>query len=115
MYESDSILGHLYDNVKTYSVNLNFNVNEELEATSSFPYNVFFVNGSEEYMKEASTIKSGYDRDLKRIMRQYGIRQEAEIVSGYIIQFTSKQYVKQTKIFDLRNEIAHACKVIQEK
>jgi hypothetical protein len=48
-------------------------------------------------------------------MRQYGIQSEAQLVSGYILKFTSKQYAKQAKMFDLRNEISHAVKIIQDK
>ncbi|CAF2120252.1 unnamed protein product [Rotaria magnacalcarata] len=67
-------------------------------------------------MRDARIIKGEYDRDLKRLMRQYRIINEAEVVSGYILRFTSKQYAKETKIlFDLRNEITHAYRVIQEK
>ena len=66
-------------------------------------------------MKDASVTKNEYDRELKRVMRQYGIKNEAELVSGYILKFTSKQYAKETKLFELRNEITHAYRVIQDK
>ena len=81
----------------------------------SFPYRRFFVDGSAGYMEEAGIIKSDYDRDVKRIMRQYGIRHEVELVSGYILKFTSKQYTRETKLFDLRNEITHAYRIIQDR
>jgi hypothetical protein len=66
-------------------------------------------------MRAASFTKNEYDFELKRVMRQYGIQSEAQLVSGYILKFTSKQYAKQAKIFDLRNEISHAVKIIQNK
>ncbi|CAF4753912.1 unnamed protein product [Rotaria sp. Silwood1] len=114
-YDSQTILGKLYDKVIYYSSNLNINEEEEIFATSVFPYESFIINGKDEYVQDARIIKSEYDRDIKRIMRQYGIKHEVEVLSGYILKFTSKQYAKETKIFDLRNEITHTYRVIQEK
>jgi len=114
-YHSNTILGELYDDIQSYNTNFNFNEDDEITATLSFPYQSFFINEIESYMKDACIIKNEYDRDVKRVMRQYGIKHEAEIVSGYILQFTSKQYAKETKLFELRNEITHAYRVIQDK
>lgn len=114
-YDSKRILGILYDEVKLCDCELYINEAEEIKATSSFPYKAFSFKGEEEYIKEARIIKNGYDLDLKRIMRQYGIKHEVEVVSGYLLRFTSKQYSKQTNIFDLRNEISHAYRITQEK
>jgi RNA-dependent RNA polymerase len=114
-YHSDTILGILYDKIGCYNSDLYINQEDEITATSSFPYESFFINEIDDYMKDARIIKSEYDRDVKRVMRQYGIKHEAEVVSGYILKFTSKQYVKETKLFELRNEITHAYRVIQDK
>ncbi len=115
-YHSNTILGILYDKIQYFNADLNFNEEDEIIATLSFPYESFFIDEIDSYMKEeAQIIKSEYDRDVKRVMRQYGIKHEAEIVSGYILKFTSKQYAKETKIFELRNEITHAYRVIQDK
>ena len=48
-------------------------------------------------------------------MRQYGIRREGELLSGYILKFTNKQYAKQAKAFEIRNEIAHAVRAVREE
>ncbi|CAF1676730.1 unnamed protein product [Rotaria magnacalcarata] len=115
-YQSTTVLGIIYDKVASYQSNLYINSEEEIKATSSFPYQSFTVNGSDKYMKDARIVKGEYDRDLKRLMRQYGIRNEAEVVSGYILQFTSRQYANETKnLYDLKNDIVHAYRVIQEK
>ncbi|CAF4632361.1 unnamed protein product, partial [Rotaria socialis] len=115
-YKSTTVLGIIYDKVASYQSNLYINLEEEIKATSSFPYQSFTVNGSDTYMEDARIVKGEYDRDLKRLMRQYGIRNEAEVVSGYILQFTSRQYANETKnLYDLRNDIVHAYRVIQEK
>ena len=114
-YHSETILGQLYDEVKQFEMNLRTHSEQNTVYVSSFPYESLVVNGSDEYMIVAAHIKNDYDFELKRVMRQYGIRTEAELVSGYILKFTTKQYAKQAKTFDLRNQISHAVKVIQEK
>jgi hypothetical protein len=114
-YHSSTILGILYDKIEYPNTDLYINENDEITATSSFPYKSFLINETDDYVKDARIIKSEYDRDLKRVMRQYGIKHEAEVVSGYILKFTSKQYAKETKLFELRNEITHAYRVIQDK
>ncbi|CAF1202197.1 unnamed protein product [Rotaria sordida] len=114
-YHSKSILGQLHDKIPFYGSDIHIDEEEEIRATSSFPYKSFFIAGDKNYIKDARIIKGEYDRDILRIMRQYGIQNEAEIVSGCLLKFTSKQYAKETKIFDLRNEITHAYKVIRDK
>ncbi len=112
---SNTILGTLYDMIKLDNSDLYINEEEEINITSSFPHKSFFVDGDVDYIPDARIIKADYERDIKRIMRQYGIKHEVEVVSGYILKFTSKQYAQETKLFELRNEITHAYKVIQDK
>ncbi|CAF3011562.1 unnamed protein product [Rotaria sp. Silwood2] len=114
-YHSKYILGQLYDKTPSYNSDIHINEEEEIRATSSFPYKSFLIAGYKNHIKDARVIKGEYDRDIFRIMRQYGIQNEAEIVSGCLLKFTSKQYAKETKIFDLKNEITHAYKVIRDK
>ncbi len=112
---SDTILGILYDKIECYNTDLYINEEEEINATSSFPYKDFFINENDYYMQDAKIMKSEYDRDLKRVMRQYGIIHEVEVISGYILKFTSKQYANESKMYELRNEVTHAYRVIQDK
>ena len=113
---STTILGILYDKIECYKTDLYISQEEEIHTASTFPYKSFIIDGIDKsIMKEALNLKNEYDRDIKRIMRQYGIQYEVELVSGYILRFTSKQYAKETKLFELRNEINHAYKVIQDK
>ncbi len=115
-YKSTTILGILYDKIECYQTDLNIRKEDEIHMASSFPYKSFFIDGIDKnIMKEARNMKIEYDRDVKRVMRQYGIKHEVEIVSGYILRFTSKQYAKETKLFELRNEITYAYRVIQDK
>ncbi|CAF3855780.1 unnamed protein product, partial [Rotaria sp. Silwood1] len=114
-YQSETILGKLYDEILSYKLDLNINKEEEIAATSAFPYASFFIDGHDVYMTDARVTKNEYDRELKRVMRQYGIKHEVELVSGYILKFNSKQYTKEKRIFELRNEITHAYRVIRDK
>lgn len=114
-YQSTTILGKLYDEIQCYKTDLNIDQKEEITATSSFPYKSFNIDGYKAHIKYANVIKNEYERELKRVMRQYGIKHEVELVSGYILKFISKQYSNETKIFDLRNEINHAYQVIRDK
>ncbi|CAF4083207.1 unnamed protein product [Adineta steineri] len=114
-YHSETILGRLYDEVKRFENNLNVNREHNGSNKSSFPYQALIVDGSDIFMAAAMTTKNEYNSELKRVMRQYGIQSEAELVSGYILKFTTKQYSKQAKTFELRNEISHAVKTIQDK
>ena len=114
-YPSETILGQLYNQVKQFEVELHRDQRQFVADATAFPYNILVVDGSDSYMTAAAITKNEYDLELNRVMRQYGIQNEAQIVSGYILKFTSKQYAKQAKMFDLRNEISHAVKVIQDK
>lgn len=114
-YHSTTILGQLYDEVKEFEANLNDDKYQNPMYKCSFPYETLVVEGSEAHINAAEITKNEYDLELKRVMRQYGIKSEAELVTGYILKFTTKQYAKQAKTFDLRNEISHAVKAIQEK
>jgi len=114
-YHSKTILGILYDKIQNYNIDFYIDEENEINATSSFPYELFLIDKIDEYMKDAHILKVEYDRDVKRVMRQYGIKHEVEIVSGYILKFTSKQYAKETKLFELTKEITHAYRVIQDK
>jgi len=114
--KSTTILGILYDKIEDDKTDLYMSKEEEIHMASSFPYKSFIIDGIDKnIMKEARNMKIEYDRDVKRVMRQYGIKHEVEIVSGYILRFTSKQYAKETKLFELRNEISYAYRVIQDK
>jgi hypothetical protein len=114
-YISTTILGKLYDELKNYKMDLIIDEKEEINATFKYPYKSFHVDGYEVHMRYAISTKNEYDRELKRVMRQYGIKNEVELVSGYILKFISKQYANETKLFDLRNEISHAYRIIRDK
>ena len=129
-YESISILGQLYREAKKFKVT----ANETQSANQkSFPYSSFVIAGYLSYIDEARTLKEEYDREcnnermkqragssilwvlVRRLMRHYGVRHETEILSGYMTKFMSRQHSKEGKLFELRNEIAHAIRVMRHK
>jgi len=114
---SNKILGQLYDRVKQFQEVLKSEQQQNIQQTDSFlPYHLLFIDGFDSYISAARITKYEYDSELKQLIRQYGIHNEVQLVSGYIVKFTSRQYAKkQTKIYDLQKEIAHAVRVIQDK
>ncbi|KAJ0099035.1 hypothetical protein Patl1_19784 [Pistacia atlantica] len=65
-------------------------------AMTSFDYDML-VDGFKKYVSEAVYYKCEYDSSLSNLMKHYGIKTEAEIVSGYII--------KMAKCFDKRRDL----------
>ena len=114
-HDSTTILGKLYDDIANRRIDLVSRPQADIRRESSFPYQSFYVPGDEGYIVDANVNKHEYERELMRVMRQYGIKREEEIVSGYIPKLTSKQYYNQTNLFELRNEIAHAYRGIRDK
>ncbi|CAM4955855.1 unnamed protein product [Rotaria socialis] len=111
-HSSTSILGQLYDEVKKFKIDSN--QNKDLNK-KPFPYRTLIIDGYLSYITDARILKEEYDRELRRIMRHYGLHRESEIISGYIIKFMSKQYAKRGKIFELRNEITNAIRSLRNK
>lgn len=103
--KSISVLGQLYDDVEKYKFDEDVEHEDEIQWALQFPFDDLIMNGHEKYLKQAKLDKTEYDNELQRMMRQYGIRSEAELVSGQILNFYAKQYKNETKLFDLRNEI----------
>ena len=114
-YRSTTVLGQLYDQVQPYSVELTIDATQEISYAKDFPYQLFVVDGYKDYQTEADAMKNEYNRELRRLMRQYGMQNEQEVISGYILKFNAKQYAKEAKIFEIRQEITNAYRVIREK
>ena len=112
---STTILGQLYDRVKDYNIALNIDVQREISDAARFPFASFTVAGYRDFESEAFATKSEYDRELRRLMRQYGITHEQEVISGYILKFNSRQYAKDGNIFQLKQDITHAYRAIRTK
>ena len=114
-YESKTILGKLYDDVKRKTAYLISDGDQEIEYQFEFPYFALQVDGYQEYWENAKTIKSQYDSELKRVMAQYGIKYESDLVSGYIKALHSNQLYKETKMFELLKEVSHLYTGIRDR
>ncbi|RIA85008.1 putative RNA-dependent RNA polymerase 1 [Glomus cerebriforme] len=80
-YKSEKVLGTLYRSIKEekYQPYTHLNFDKRL-----------YVEGYEEYLKDAQILKSAYDAAIKGVMNQFGIMTEFEAVSGYIIDTITK-------------------------
>ncbi|CAF1105581.1 unnamed protein product, partial [Didymodactylos carnosus] len=115
-YISTTILGQLYDRVQDHQRDLNEeNYEQYNNLINTFPYEKFHIDGKDDYLEDAYIIKQEYDRELRRIMRQYGIKRESELISGYILRLMNKKYNKESKMFELRQEISHAVRFVRDK
>ncbi|KAJ4714892.1 RNA-dependent RNA polymerase [Melia azedarach] len=99
-YESQSVLGKLYREVK--------DIAPTTAAVKSFTEEVatqcydpdMEVDGFREYISDAFKYKTRYDNRLGNLMDYYGIKTEAEIVSGYIMEM-AKSFDKKRDLEDI--------------
>ncbi|KAI3734100.1 hypothetical protein L6452_13562 [Arctium lappa] len=95
-YESQNVIGKLFREVK--------DISPEDSAVSPFTRDVALrtydadmeVHGFEDYVDEAFDFKTEYDYKLGNLMAYYGIKTEAELLSGSIM--------KMSRSFDRRND-----------
>ena len=85
-YRSDNVLGKLYDQCQSIMSNRG----EHLQDITYFD-NDFLVPGYEDYVQVAQTIHDYYRRNIARLMNEYGISTEAEIVTGHILNLKKQR------------------------
>nr|XP_043614354.1 probable RNA-dependent RNA polymerase 1 [Erigeron canadensis] len=94
-YKSQSVIGKLFREVKDIApTNCPFNTFTLDVARRTYDTDMEVV-GFEKYVKEAVILKTEYDYRLGNLMDSYGIKTEAELVSGSIM--------KMSKSIDKRN------------
>ncbi|CAL9150062.1 probable RNA-dependent RNA polymerase 1 [Musa acuminata AAA Group] len=91
-YESQGILGKLYHATKACGFATVEAFTEEVAMRSYDPD--MEVDGFEEYVDEAFVFKGEYDFKLGNLMDHYGIKTEAEIIGGHIMNM-SKMFTKK--------------------
>lgn len=64
---------------------------------------MFVVDGYEEYLDDAETMKQAYDRELRAIMSKYKIKTEAEAITGHILDFRP---IHRRKLYDVQEMVA---------
>ena len=95
-YESQNVIGKLFREVKDISPQ-DSPVSPFTKAVAVKTYDRDMeVNGYEEYVDEAFDFKTEYDYKLGNLMDYYGIKTEAELLSGSIM--------KMSRSFDRRND-----------
>lgn len=96
IYESKRIIGKLFREVKDISPSsVSFQSFTEEVARRSYDFDME-VDGFTDYIDEAFDFKMDYDYKLGNLMEYYGIKTEAEILSGSIM--------RMSKTFDRRKD-----------
>ncbi|KAJ7568127.1 hypothetical protein O6H91_01G019700 [Diphasiastrum complanatum] len=111
-YISSSILGKLFQSVKeAATVELPMVLFSEEDVYKAYDKHLE-VDGFQQYVDEAMTYKSWYDAKLTGLMNQYGIKQEAEVLSGNILRL-SRYYCQCQR--DVKERIQHAVNALQKE
>ncbi|XWS69497.1 hypothetical protein CRYUN_Cryun04dG0184100 [Craigia yunnanensis] len=97
-YESQSVIGRLYRELKSISTGVSTGVKHFTKEVAEQSYDSDMeVDGFLAYVDDAKYYKSEYDYKLANLMRTYVVKTEAEMISGCIM--------KMSKSFDRRIDL----------
>lgn len=97
-YESQSVIGKLYREVKKFERGASTGTPHFTKEVAEQSYDSDLeVDGYLDYVNDALHCKTEYDSKLANLMRYYGVRTEAEMISGCI--------TKMSKSFDRRRDL----------
>jgi len=91
-YESTGVIGKLYREIKKHTPHIKHFTRDV--ARRSYDTDLI-VDGYEDYISEAIEFKEEYDFKLGNLMDHYGIKSEAEIISGCILKM-AKNFTKSS-------------------
>ncbi|KAF8729529.1 hypothetical protein HU200_017470 [Digitaria exilis] len=91
-YESTGVIGKLYREIKKHTPHIKHFTRDE--ARRSYDTDLI-VDGYKDYISEAIDFKEDYDFKLGNLMDHYGIKSEAEIISGCILKM-AKNFTKSS-------------------
>ncbi|GJM86772.1 hypothetical protein PR202_ga02662 [Eleusine coracana subsp. coracana] len=91
-YESKGVIGKLYREIKKHTPHIKYFTKDV--ARRSYDTDLI-VSGFEDYITEAMDLKEEYDFKLGNLMDHYGIKSEAEIISGCILKM-AKNFTKSS-------------------
>ncbi|XP_057854773.1 probable RNA-dependent RNA polymerase 1 [Cryptomeria japonica] len=112
MYESKRIIGKLYRAIRKVATEALF-INSFTREVAQKSYDEDLeVWGFENYLDEALMYKNWYDSKLATLMYHYGIKYEAEIVSGNIFSLSK---LRGSKFGDLKETIMIEMKVLKKE
>ncbi|XVE91797.1 hypothetical protein REPUB_Repub01dG0042500 [Reevesia pubescens] len=98
-YESQTVIGRLFREVKSISAGApSTGIQHFTREVAELSYDIDMeVDGFLAYVNDALYYKSLYDNKLANLMRYYGVKTEAEMISGCIM--------KMSKSFDRRKDL----------
>ena len=96
-YESQKALGMMFRDVRCRPFRPTY------EGIQTDP--MFLVDGLEKYLAEALLVKQNFDFDLTRLMHQYGIRSEFEVLTQMVMEFNKQNSRKEFEVKQRLNEI----------
>ncbi|CAO3647238.1 unnamed protein product [Cunninghamella blakesleeana] len=83
MYKSKKVLGKMYRRIDKTDYD-----DYEQKLIDETVYDTrLYVIGMERYIKKARELRYEYNRDLSALMNQYGVKTEAEIISGFVVNW----------------------------
>ncbi|KAI9259434.1 RNA dependent RNA polymerase-domain-containing protein [Phascolomyces articulosus] len=108
-YPSDKVLGRMF----RYINSTDYEKYREV-LLDEFTYDArLWLDGMAEYIAEAREIQSRYNRDVWALMNQYGVYTEAELVSGYVMEWKKKTSTRKS-MFEQTKQVVKAVKFMQE-
>ncbi|GLJ11712.1 hypothetical protein SUGI_0175160 [Cryptomeria japonica] len=112
MYESKRIIGKLYRSIKEVATEALF-INSFTRQVAEKAYDKDMeVLGFENYLEEALMCKNWYDSRLAILMYHYGVKYEAEIVSGNIFSLSK---LRGSRLGDLKETIMTEIKTLKKQ
>nr|XP_034599084.1 probable RNA-dependent RNA polymerase SHL2 [Setaria viridis] len=101
-YKSEKILGKLYRSIQQY--NLGRSLEDSIR--NDVPYDTKLeVPGASHFLADAWQCKCSYESQLNGLLNQYGVRTEAEVVTGEIYSLTERNKKKKNEI---KERLKHA-------
>jgi len=91
IYKSTSVLGRLYDDVLKREKLLDFKPTGKMQQE-------LLVEGYQDYVQEAQQMYSTYCTEFGRIMSQYNVQYEAEIITGTLLTLPKRMLEKSRRI-----------------
>lgn len=99
MYKSKKVLGKMYRRIDKTDYD-----DYEQKLIDETVYDTrLYISGMERYIKKARDLRYKYNRELSALMNQYGVKTEAEIISGFVVNWLKDggkkqpyEYQKQT-------------------
>jgi len=111
-YESQRVIGKLYRAVKNVATDT-LSINSFTKDVAEKAYDKHLeVRGFWNYLDEALELKNWYDSELATLMYNYGIKYEAEIVSGNIFSLSK---FHGSKLGDLKETIMLEVKALRKE